>query len=144
MTVLTVLLHVFHFRAESYIELQEDRKKWVLQEVNSNSRVRSSPLTCDHVIHRAHFEQQPLNEANLSAGLQVSDTLAQYGGEHAPDFRLARDFTVFQQLQHADDGLGILDDEVHFQVKLTTNQLEQKGGLKIRRRERNRMGKNNK
>lgn len=80
--------------------------------------------TCDHIVHGAHLEQQPLNESDLGARLQVADALAQYRGEHAPDFCLAGDLTVFQKLQHADDALGILNDEVYLQVKLSSNQLE--------------------
>lgn len=82
-------------------------------------------ITCNHIVHRAHFEQHLLDEANLGAGLQVADALAEDGGEHAPDLSLACDLTVGQQLHHAADALRLLDDEVHFQVKLATNQLEE-------------------
>lgn len=82
-------------------------------------------LTCNHVVHSAHLEQHLLNEADLGAGLQVAHALAEDGGEHAPDLGLARHFTVRQQLHHAADALRLLDDEVHLQVKLTTDQLEE-------------------
>ncbi|TNN87410.1 hypothetical protein EYF80_002611 [Liparis tanakae] len=48
------------------------------------------------------------------------------GGEHAPDFRLAGDVTVPQQLHHAADAFCILDDEVCLQVELATHQLHNK------------------
>lgn len=88
----------------------------------------SHPLTCNHVVHSAHLEQHLLNEADLGAGLQVAHALAEDGGEHAPDLGLARHFAVRQQLHHAADALRLLDDEVHLQVKLTTDQLEEEGG----------------
>lgn len=84
--------------------------------------------TCNHIVHRAHFEQHLLDEANLGAGLQVAHTLAEDGGEHAPDLSLACDLTVGQQLHHAADALCLLDDEVHFQVKFATNQLQKGKG----------------
>lgn len=85
----------------------------------------SPHLTCNHVVHSAHFEQHLLDEAHLGAGLQVAYALAQYGGEHAPDLSLACHFAVRQQLHHAADALRLLDDEVHLQVKLATHQLEE-------------------
>lgn len=88
----------------------------------------SNSHTCNHVVHRAHFEQHLLDEAHLSARLQVSNTLPKDGGEHAPDFSLAGDITVPQQLHHAADAFCILDDEVGLQIKLTTHQLQNKMG----------------
>lgn len=85
-------------------------------------------ITCNHIVHRAHFEQHLLDEADLGAGLQVAHTLAEDGGEHAPDLSLACDLTVGQQLHHAADALRLLDDEVHFQVKFATNQLQEGEG----------------
>lgn len=85
-------------------------------------------ITCNHIVHRAHFEQHLLDEADLGAGLQVAHTLAENGGEHAPDLSLACDLTVGQQLHHAADALRLLDDEVHFQVKFTSNQLQEGEG----------------
>lgn len=85
----------------------------------------SPHLTCDHVVHSAHFEQHLLDEAHLCAGLQVAHALPQDGGEHAPDLRLARHFAVRQQLHHAADALRLLDDEVHLQVKFAAHQLEE-------------------
>lgn len=82
--------------------------------------------TCNHVIHRAHFEQHLLDEAHLGACLQVSNTFSKDGGEHAPDFGLAGDVTVLQQLHHAADAFRILDNEVCLQIKLTTHQLQNK------------------
>lgn len=60
--------------------------------------------------------------------MQVAHTLAEDGGEHAPDLSLACDLTVGQQLHHAADALRLLDDEVHFQVKFATNQLQEGEG----------------
>lgn len=86
--------------------------------------------TCYHVIHRAHYEQHLLDEAHLSACLQVSDTFSQDGGEHAPDFSLTCDVTVPQQLHHAADAFCILDNEVCLQVKLPSHQLQNRiGGI---------------
>lgn len=82
-----------------------------------------SSVTCDHVVHGAHLEQHLLDEAHLGAGLQVADALAQDGGEHAPDLRLAGDIAVLQQLRHAADALRVLDDEVHLQIELAAHQL---------------------
>lgn len=56
--------------------------------------------------------------------MQVAHALAEDGGEHAPDLGLARNLAVGQQIHHAADALRLLDDEVHFQVKFTSNQLE--------------------
>lgn len=82
--------------------------------------------TCNHVLHRAHFEQHLLDEAHLSACLQVSNTFSQDGGEHAPDFSLTGDVAVPQQLHHAADAFCILDNEVCLHIKLTANQLRNK------------------
>lgn len=80
--------------------------------------------TCDHVVHLAHPGQHLMDEAHLSAGLQIANALAQDGSEHAPDFRLAAGVAVLQQSQHAADALGILDDEVCLQIKLAAHQLQ--------------------
>lgn len=69
-----------------------------------------------------------MDEAHLSARLQVADALPQDGGEHAPDFRLAAGVAVLQQPQHTADALGVLDDEVCLQIKLATHQLQEKDG----------------
>lgn len=84
--------------------------------------------TCNHVVHRAHFEQHLLDEAHLGARLQVSNTLSKDGGEHAVDLSLAGDVTVPQQLHHAADAFFILDDEVCLQIKLAAHQLQNKMG----------------
>lgn len=85
-------------------------------------------VTCDHIVHCAHLEQHLLNEADFGAGLQVTHALAEDSGEHAPDLSLARNLAVGQQLHHAANALRLLDDEVHFQVKLAANQLEDRQG----------------
>lgn len=82
--------------------------------------------TCNHVFHRAHFEQHLLDQAHLGACLQVSNTFPKDGGEHAPDFSLTGDIAVLQQLRHAADAFRILDDEVCLQIKLTAHQLQNK------------------
>lgn len=69
-----------------------------------------------------------MDEAHLSACLQVSDTFSKDGGEHAPDFSLAGDVAVLQQLHHAADAFRILNNEVCLQIKLTTHQLQNKMG----------------
>lgn len=97
-------------------------------------------FTCDHVVHGAHLEQHLLDEAHLGAGLQVAHALAEDGGEHAPDLRLARHLAVGQQLHHAADALRLLDDEVHLQVKLPAHQLEE-GEERGRRGSRKKTGR---
>lgn len=69
-----------------------------------------------------------MDEAHLSACLQVSDTFSKDGSEHAPDFSLAGDVTVLQQLHHAADAFRILNNEVCLQIKLTTHQLQNEMG----------------
>lgn len=93
-------------------------------------------LTCNHVIHWAHFEQHLLDEAHLCARLQVSHTFPEDGGEHAPDFSLAGDITVLQQLHHAANTFCILNNKVCLQIKLTTYQLQNKMGQIEKERQR--------
>lgn len=82
--------------------------------------------TCNHVIHWAHFQQHLLDKAHFSARLQISNTFSKDRGKHAPDFSLAGDVTVLQQLHQAADAFRILDNEVGLQIKLTTHQLQNK------------------
>lgn len=82
--------------------------------------------TCNHVIHWAHFQQHLLDKAHFSARLQISNTFSEDRGKHAPDFSLAGDVTVLQQLHQAADAFRILDNEVCLQIKLTTHQLQNK------------------
>lgn len=101
----------------------------VRQTANEHKQARSHHYhTCNHVIHRAHFEQHLLDEAHLGACLQVSNTFPKDGGKHAPDLSLAGDVAVLQQLHHAADAFCILDNEVCLQIKLTTHQLQNEMG----------------
>lgn len=95
---------------------------------NKGLSLPSSYCTCDHVVHGAHFEQHLLYESHLGAGLQVADAFSEDGGEHAPDFCLAGDVAVLQQLGQAADAFSILDDEVCLQIKLATHQLQNEMG----------------
>ena len=97
----------------------------ILHFIQQEARSHMFP-TCNHVVHGAHSEQHLLDEAHLSAGLQVSNTFPKDSSEHAPDLSLAGDVTVAQQLHHAADALCILDNEVGLQIKLTTHQLQNK------------------
>lgn len=67
-----------------------------------------------------------MDEAYISASLQVAHALFQDGCEDAPDLRLAGGLALVQQLHHALDALRFLDDEVHLQVKMSANQLRSK------------------
>lgn len=80
--------------------------------------------TCNNVIHWAPSLQHLLDEAHLSAHLQVPNTFSEDGGEHSPDFSLAGDVAVLQQLHHAADTPHILDNEVCLQIKLAPHQLK--------------------
>lgn len=80
--------------------------------------------TCDHAVRVRYTLEHLLDEPDVSARLQVADTLLEDGGEDAPHLGLTGGLTFVQQLHHAHDALRLLDDEVHLQVKLATDQLE--------------------
>lgn len=79
--------------------------------------------TCNHAVSCGDAVQHLLDEPHFGARLQVADALLEDGGEDAPDFRLTGGLALVQQLHHAPDALWLLDDEVHLQVKLASNQL---------------------
>lgn len=101
--------------------------------VNDSSVVLS---TCDHAVSDRYTLEHLLDEPNISARLQVADTFLEDGGEDAPHLSLTGRLTLVQQLHHAHNALGFLDDEIHLQVKLATDQLEE--GESERQRERGR------
>lgn len=79
--------------------------------------------TCNHAVSCGDALQHLLDEPHFGARLQVADALLEDGGEDAPDLRLTGGLALVQQLHHAPDALWLLDDEVHLQVKLASNQL---------------------
>lgn len=79
--------------------------------------------TCNHAVSCSYAIQHLLDEPHFCARLQVADALLQDGGEYAPHLRLTSGLALVQQLHHAADALWFLDDEVHLQVKLASNQL---------------------
>lgn len=79
--------------------------------------------TCNHAVSCGYAVQHLLDEPHVGARLQVADALLEDGGEDAPHLRLAGGLALVQQLHHAADALWFLDDEVHLQVKLASNQL---------------------
>lgn len=94
-------------------------------------------ITCDHAVSGGYTLEHQLDQPHISARLQVADALLKDGCEDAPNFRLTRGLALVQQLHHAHDALGLLDDEVHLQVKLAANQLgEGRNGRKERNAER--------
>ena len=90
------------------------------------------PITCNHAVSGGYTLEHQLDQPHISARLQVADALLKDGCEDAPNFRLTRGLALVQQLHHAHDALGFLDDEVHLQVKLAADQLG--GGIQRERR----------
>lgn len=82
--------------------------------------------TCNHAVSHRHTLEHQVDEPHFSARLQVTDTLLEDCRKDAPDFSLTVRLTLVQQLHHADNALWFLDDEVHLQVKLATNKLQEK------------------
>lgn len=107
------------------------RKCWVLclrQKENKEYFFPQGAIlsTCNHAVRGGYTLEHLLDEPHISAGLQVADTLLEDGSEDAPDLGLTGGLTLVQQLHHAHDALGFLDDEVHLQVKLAADQLEER------------------
>lgn len=82
--------------------------------------------TCDHAVRGLYAPEHLLDESYVGARLQVADALLEDGGEDAPDLGLTGGLTLVQQLHHAHDAVGFLDDEVHLEVKLATDQLQER------------------
>lgn len=83
--------------------------------------------TCNHAFSGGYLLEHLLDEPHLSAYLKVADTLLEDGGEDAPDLSLTGRLTLVQKLHHAHNALRFLDDKVHLQVKVATDQLSHKG-----------------
>ena len=79
--------------------------------------------TCDDVVGAAHREQQVPDEAHLGAGVHVAQAPAQHGGEGGPHLGLGGGGAAPEQVQHAQHAVGLLDQVVGLQVKLTPHQL---------------------
>lgn len=83
--------------------------------------------TCNHAVSGGYTLEHLLDEPHISACLQVADALLEDGSEDAPDLSLTSGLTLVQQLHHAPNALGFLDDEVHLQVKMAADELRYKG-----------------
>ena len=80
--------------------------------------------TCDHAVCGGDTLEHLLDEPHIGARLQVADALLEDSSEDAPDLSLTGGLTLIQHLHHAQDAVRLLDDEVHLQVKLAADQLE--------------------
>ena len=97
------------------------RSDWAM---NSSGADNPTALrTCDDVVGAAHREQQVPDEAHPGAGVHVAQAPAQHGGEGGPHLGLGGGGAAPEQVQHAQHAVGLLDQVVGLQVKLTPHQL---------------------